>query len=214
MRHDEHPDLGPEAWYARQRSVLEHAYLASDDPHEQSGFAGDPARWRRARRPIVEAIHRDGSLLDVGCANGLLMESLAEWAAEEGWRIEPYGLDISEALVRLARRRYPRWADRLQVGNATDWRPPRRFDFVRTELVYAPPRLRPALVERLASTFVVPGGRLIVCSYGSAKRAKPKAEAVGDVLRGWGHEVVGETEGADSNGVVFVRVAWMDTPSV
>lgn len=100
MRHDEHPDLGPEAWYARQRSVLEHAYLASDDPHEQSGFAGDPARWRRARRPIVEAIHRDVSLLDVGCANGLLMESLAEWAAEEGWRIEPYGLDISEALVR------------------------------------------------------------------------------------------------------------------
>jgi hypothetical protein len=40
-----------------------------------------------------------------------------------------------------------------------------------------------------------------------------KAETVGDVLRGWGHEVVGETEGADSNGVVFVRVAWMDAPS-
>ncbi len=213
MRHDDHPDLDPQAWHARQRSVLEWAYLTSNEPRGQSGFAGDRARWRRARRPIVEAIHRDGSLLDVGCANGLLMESLAGWAEEEGRRIEPHGLDISEALVRLARSRYPLWADRLHVGNVMDWRPPRRFDFVRTELVYAPPRLRPALIERLADTFVVPGGRLIVCSYGSARRAGLKAEAVGDALRGWGQEVVGETEGADSNSVVFVRVAWMDAPS-
>jgi hypothetical protein len=161
----------------------------------------------------VEAIHRDGSLLDVGCANGILMESLAGWAEEEGHRLEPHGLDISEALIGLARSRYPLWADRLHVGNVMDRRPPRRFGFVRTELVYAPPRLRPALIERLADTFLVPGGRLIVCSYGSARRAELKAEAVGDVLRGWGHEVVGETEGADSNGVVFVRVAWMDAPS-
>ena len=79
-------------------------------PTTPAGSRGSPglrARLQRARRPIVEAVHRDGSLLDVGCANGLLMESLAEWSEEEGHRLEPHGLDISEALVRLARSRYP-----------------------------------------------------------------------------------------------------------
>ncbi len=213
--HD-HLNRDPEdedTWYAELRNVLETAYLASDDPRGQSGFSGDQARWERGRRPIATAIHRDGNFLDIGCANGLLMESLVRWAAEDGYRIEPYGLDISKNLAALARQWCPQWADRIYVGNVMDWRPPIRFDYVRTELVYVPPRLRPALVERLASTFVARGGRLIVCSYGSAKRPTPQAEPVGDTLRSWDYEVAGETEGADSNGVVFVRVAWTDVPS-
>src|SRR5712691_704089 len=98
--------------------VYEEHYLASADPHAGSGFGGDEARWEAARRPIVEAIDRDGSFLDVGCANGLLLESIVAWSP---YRIEPYGLDFSPRLVELARRRLPQWADRIYLGDALEW---------------------------------------------------------------------------------------------
>ncbi len=199
-----------EAYYRETREMLEESYLGADDPRGQSGFRGDEARWERARRPIVSAVDRDGTFLDVGCANGLLMESLAAWAGEGGYRIEPYGLDLIDSLAAPARRRLPHWAERIFTGNVMDWQPPFRFDFVRTELEYAPPHRRQALVERLLREFVVPGGRVIVCSYGSSRRPAPKAEPVGEILRGWGYEVAGQAEGSDVNGVVFARVAWID----
>ncbi len=204
------PDEG--AWYAAVRRLLESAYLASDDPRGQSGMRADAARWACGRRPIMPALDRGGTFLDVGCANGLLMESVRAWGAEAGYHIEPYGLDFSAGLVDLARRRLPRWTGRIFLGNVMDWGPPRRFDFVRTELVYVPPKRQADPVERLLTTFLRPGGRLIVCSYGSSRRPAPRAEPVGDLLRGWGFNVAGETGGADTNGVIFVRVAWIDAP--
>jgi hypothetical protein len=96
-----------QAWYDANRLLLEDAYLATDDARRGSGFGGDADRWRHARGPIAEAIHRDGTFLDVCCANGLLMESIVAWAAVRGYRVEPYGLDISSELAELARRRLP-----------------------------------------------------------------------------------------------------------
>jgi hypothetical protein len=138
------------------------------------------------------------------------MESLAAWAAEDGHRLEPYGQDLIDSLAELARQRLPRWSERIFVGNVMDWCPPRRFDFVRTELEYAPPELRREMVERLLLEYLVAGGRLIVCSYGSSHRAAPEAEPVGGILRDWGYAVAGEADGVDTNGVVFTRVAWVD----
>jgi 2-polyprenyl-3-methyl-5-hydroxy-6-metoxy-1,4-benzoquinol methylase len=166
----------------------------------------------RARRPIVSAIDRDGTLLDVGCANGLLMESLAAWAWEEGYRVEPYGLDLIESLAALARQRLPHWSERVFIGNVMDWPAPFRFDFVRAELEYVPRHRRLEMVERLLREYLSPGGRLILCSYGSSRRSTPKAEPVGEILRTWGYAVAGEAEGADTNGVVLTRIAWTDTP--
>ena len=74
----------------------------------------------------MEAIDRDGSFLDVGCANGYLLESIVRWSER---RIEPFGLDFSPRLVELARARLPQWADRIYLGDALEWEPPRRFDF-------------------------------------------------------------------------------------
>jgi SAM-dependent methyltransferase len=162
------------------------------------------------RRPIISAIDRDGAFLDVGCANGLLMESLAAWAGKEGYGIEPYGLELIELLAALARRRLPHWSERIIIGNAVEWRAPFPFDFVRTELEYAPPHRRREMVERLLGECLSPGGRLILCSYGSSRRPTPQAEPVGEILRDWGYAVAGESEGVDTNGVVFTRVAWTD----
>lgn len=164
-------------------------YLATDDPRRQSGFARDARDWERFRRPVAEAIDRDGSFLDVGCANGLLMEGVVAWTRESGRRVEPYGLEISPRLADLARRRLPRWRDRIFVGDALSWEPPTRFDFVRTEIVYAPPSRRREYVERLLDRFVAPGGRLIVCSYGSSRPEGARAEELVGELDAWGFAV-------------------------
>lgn len=199
------PDGDDRAWYDEMREWLESAYLSAADEAAGSGKGGGMERWELGRKPIASAVDRSGSFLDVGCANGLLMSSLARWAAERGHRIEPYGLDISERIAETARRRHPEWSHRIFVGNALAWDPPRRFDLVRTELEYVPRYRAPDLVAHLLETVVEPRGRLIVCGYGT-----DVAEAVGDTLRRWGHAVSGEHEGRDRRGRVLVRVAWTD----
>jgi SAM-dependent methyltransferase len=199
-------------YYEKTRALLESPYLTAGDPRGGSGFGGDEARWEKARRPIVRAIDRDGSFLDVGCANGLLMERLATWTGEEGYRVEPYGLDLIGSLAALARQRLPHWSDRVFTGNVMDWQPPFRFDFVRTELEYAPPGRKREMVERLLREYLSPGGRLVFCSYGSSRRSTPRAEPVGEALRNWSYAVAGEAEGIDTNGVVFTHIAWTDLP--
>lgn len=144
-------------------------------------------------------------------SHGLLMECVASWSREDGYSIEPYGLDFSPRVADLARQRLPRWAGRIYTGNVIDWQPPRHFDFVRMELDYVPVHRQRGLVGRLLSEVVAPGGRLIVCSYGSSSRPASRAEPVGAILRGWGYEVAGETEATAPNGVVVLRVAWLST---
>jgi SAM-dependent methyltransferase len=173
------------AFFDRAQQLCEARYLAGTNPRQESGFGRDACDWDRFRRPVSAPIDRDGSYLDIGCANGLLMESVVAWAREDGYCVEPYGLDISEKLVELARRRLPQWRDRIFVGNALFWEPLSAFDFVRTELVYVPSSRRREYVERLLELFIAPGGRLILCSYGSSRPEGDRAETLVDEVRAW-----------------------------
>lgn len=149
-------------WHRRVTNALATAYLSDPDPRWQSGFDGDEELWREARSLILLAVHRDGSFLDVGCANGHLMESLAAWSADRGTRLDLWGLELNSDLAAKARRRLPAHAGQIFEGNVVDWLPPRRFTFVRTGLEYVTPSRRAFLVQRLADLFVEPGGRVIV----------------------------------------------------
>jgi hypothetical protein len=178
-------------------SDFDRAYLASDDPRAQSGFHGSAERWKAARRPIVEAIDRDGTFLDVGCANGLLMESVVAWSP---FAVEPYGVDFAPGLVELARTRLPHWADRLWIGDAESWKPPIRFGFVHTRIEL------PGLENVLGF-----GRRVIVTSDGSFRRPdSPRAEPVGERLRDLGLEVAGELYSRSDEQLVEISVAWVD----
>jgi SAM-dependent methyltransferase len=190
-------------WFAEMAAIFEAAYLAGDNPRAQSGFGGDEARWEAGRRPIADAIDRDGTFLDIGCASGHLLESLVDWTAH---RIEPYGLDLAPALVELARRRLPHWADRIFLGNALRWEPPHRFDFVRTELVYVPLDRQRALVDHLLAHVVAPGGRLILCGYGSP-RSGVAPDPVCATVRAWGFEPALELCAPAPEGGPIVEVA-------
>lgn len=154
--------IGEPDWQRRVADALASSYLGDDDPRWQSGFDGDPELWRQARALVLDAVPGDGSLLDVGCANGYLMECLDGWARERGLELTPYGLELNPDLADAARRRLPVWADRIHTGNVSDWTPPRRFTYVRTGLEYVPPGREAALIIRLLRDVVEPGGRLIV----------------------------------------------------
>lgn len=154
-----------QAWFAHVQQVLETAYVAGSEPWAQSGMSGPAERWAALRRPVADCIDRPGSLLDIGCANGYLLECCLAWTAERGIAIEPYGVDVSARLVELARQRLPAHREQLFVANAFFWRPPRRFDYVRTELVYVPGELERRYVEHLLEHYLAPGGRLLVALY-------------------------------------------------
>src|SRR2546430_14948169 len=129
-------EIDEAGWHARVAEIIRPAYLTATTPQAQSGFSGGPLAWVHARGLIADGIDRSGAFLDVGCANGLLMETMVRWCAAKRMRIEPYGLEIVPELAALARSRLPHWSQRIFVGNALPWTPPMRFDFVRTNLEY------------------------------------------------------------------------------
>jgi SAM-dependent methyltransferase len=183
-------EIDDDHWFNGMASIFNEAYLAGENPRAQSGFGGDEARWESARRPIADAIDRDGRFLDIGCASGYLMECILRWASHA---VEPYGLELAPAVAELARRRLPDWADRIFTGNALTWKPPMRFDFVRTELLYVPEERYCVLLNRLLREVVAPGGRLIICGYGSP-RSGLAVHPVRRIVRSLGFEPEHEFE--------------------
>jgi len=199
-------EIDDDGWHERILAIVEPAYLAAETPQGQSGHGGDDARWEHARRLLLDTVPDGSDVLDVGCANGLLMESLVAWAAEDGKAVEPYGVEISARLAELARQRLPHWADRIWTGNAMTWVPPRRFDVVRTGLDYVPPRRRAEFLDRLLGDVVLPGGRLVVGVFNEEK----DREAVADSLRSWGHRVAGSTSRAHRDPRLRYKVVWVE----
>jgi len=198
-------DALPQEFIARLVE-LERSYLRSSDPIRRSGFGGGAERWREEREPILDAIEDGGDLLDVGCANGFLLECLVDWGRERGLVITPHGVDLGPRLVELARRRLPQTAANLHVGNAWDWAPPRRYRYVYSVHDCVPLEYLPEYVERLVSDFVEPGGRLIVGAYGSRSRGV-EPFAVGPFLTSMGLRVAGTSYGGDP---AVSRFAWVD----
>ena len=113
--------------------------------------------------------------MDIGCANGYLLECLIAWGKLKGINITPYGLDYSDKLAGLAKQRL-RLADNIFVENVWNWIPPHCFDYVRTELDYVPRNYQKAFIKRLLAEFVAQNGRLIISQYRSR---------YDDLNRGW-----------------------------
>ena len=128
-------------------------------------MSGPMERWVSLRKPVADCIDKSGSFLDIGCANGFLIECCLHWTSERNINIVPYGVDLSEKLLELAKYRLPQYRDNFFVGNALYWLPPRRFDFVRTELVYVPAEYEKQYLEFILNNHLNPGGKLLVANY-------------------------------------------------
>jgi hypothetical protein len=139
------------------------------------------------------------------------METIQAWAGRKRLVIEPYGLDIAPDLAKLARKRLPRWAGRIFVGNAIDWQPPMRFDFVRVGLEYVPRRRQPDLLAHLLEKVVAPDGRLIIGVYNEAG-ASLTVDSIEDRVKSWGFAIAGRSERQHSDCRVRYRAIWIDRP--
>ena len=186
--------------------ALEPAYLERITPEERSGFGGGRERWVRERSPLVEGIHHDGDFLDVGCATGVLAADVVDWAAARGHAIVPHGIDLGAALVEEARALHHDRRGNFEVADVWQWEPPRTWDFVYALTHLAPPGMACALFDRLLS-WVAPGGRLIIGSYGSRSRGQ-EPEPVDQMLAGCGHTVAGTA--ADDPADPLTRFAWVE----
>lgn len=199
-----HGDALPNGFLQKLRE-LEESYLSADDPICQSGFGGGPERWKTERGIILEAVDQDGDFLDVGCANGYLLECLVTWAAEREMALTPYGVDFGPRLIELAKQRLPQYASHFWVANAWDWRPPRRFRYVYSHSDCVPHELLCEYVRRLLERFVEEDGTLVIGAYGSYGRDEPAWDVAG-ALRDCGFAVAGR---ASIGSLPATRIAWV-----
>jgi SAM-dependent methyltransferase len=179
-------------WFETTKQVLETAYLAGKQPWQQSGVGLHTPRtaqdWEVLRKPIADCLTFSGTFLDIGCANGYLLECILRWTQERGLHIIPYRLDFSEKLVALARQRLPQFQDHIFVGNVWNWLPPQTFTYVNTTLDYIPDALREAFVHRLLKRFVEPGGLLLIARYLGRSTDLPIISLEGE-LQQWGFSI-------------------------
>lgn len=195
-------------WFDTQARLYRDRYLRTDEPLRQSGYSSTPERWRLAREPILAAVTSSGSFLDIGCANGLLLESLMAWGTARGIEIEPHGIDLLPELINLARRRLPGFAANFDVANAFEWQPRRQYNYVHTLLEFVPEQYQRRYLVRLLNGAVARRGSLIVSSYGSRSRNQAPRDAA-KFLDGLGFAVTGSTVGHDLDGAPITRVAWI-----
>jgi len=196
--------LPPE--FLQHLEKLEEAYLRESDPIRQSGFNGGAQRWLAERSPILIPVTSDGSFLDVGCANGYLLECLVRWASDTGVTLTPFGVDYSARLVALARERLPRFSDHFHIANAWGWTPPRRFQYVYSVFDCVPQALLGDYVRHLKTHVVAPRGRLILGAYGSRSRNELPAR-IDELLEALRYTVAGcAVAGIPET----ARFAWID----
>jgi len=126
--------------------------------------------WCRSRRFIASAIDKDGTILDVGCANGFLLRCFQEWS---GHALTPYGLDLNENFIDQAKWLFPHQKDHflqfdiLQLPDANLFNLPRSYDFIYWAIWDNWTFKRPIEVSVIKSidAMVNSGGKLILGLY-------------------------------------------------
>lgn len=197
-----------EEWFLIHERFISKHYLAADNPRSQSGHGGGEAIYRYTRGMVLETIDRDGTFIDVGCANGYLIEKLSQWLQGMGIEVDFFGLDISAGLVDLAKRRNPQWHDRLYQGNALYWSPDVKFDYVCTaELGYVPRDREKEYLDHLYNDYLAAGGRLIL---GPSTEIREKWEML-EKIKPWGYTPTGYIEKSHHTyPMLCKRLLWFD----
>jgi len=180
--------LDEAGWHAAMAAIIKPAYLAADNPYAQAGHGGDATTWEESRGFIADALDRSGTFLDVGCASGIMMQSVQRWGTARGLQIQPYGLEIIPELADLTRSRLPQWHDRIFVGNIRNWTPfGEPFDYVLIRPEYAPRSRRADMVRHILQHVLKRGGRLIVfvgAEEADTRRVEQTAAAGGMTIHG------------------------------
>lgn len=149
---------------------------------EGSHVYGDAATfryWYERRFPIVAAVDRPGSILDIGCANGFLLRSLSAWSKHD---LVPYGVDPDPEAVEVCKQLFPELEhfatlSVAQLGELSEVSLPASYTYVYwnvwDDFEFTDPRFDGYLGEVFAA--VEDGGRLILGFY-DLDRARSEAK--------------------------------------
>ncbi|MBI4023317.1 methyltransferase domain-containing protein [Candidatus Berkelbacteria bacterium] len=205
MNDHDHQGEGPPSLEAR-RSLLE-----GSDFHPEPGQEAWE-QWHQARAFIADAINQDGDVLDVGCANGLLLTSLIQWSPDH--QLVPYGIDtradrVKEADGPLASRggraALLPMAELARLGEVGL---PEAYDLIYWNVWDNVSFAEPVWRERLAelASHLKPGGRLILGFYDSDPH-----QSSARIIRLAEHGV--QIAGTHKNPAGPERLAWIDAPN-
>lgn len=142
-------------------------FLSCKTELQRSCWGGTPEGWRRAREVILKAVRRDGSFLDVGCANGVLVRDLRRWAREKGIALRPYGIDLLEEFIPEARQKNPKFKNNFFAAEMMAFKTREKFTYIRVEN-YGPYR-SPESFFRKYLGMLEADGRLIITHYDHEK---------------------------------------------
>jgi SAM-dependent methyltransferase len=126
--------------------------------------------WGHSRRFIASAIDKDGTILDIGCANGFLLRCFQEWS---GHLLTPYGIDLDESFIDEAKLLFPQHKehflqfDILELPEASSFILPQSYDFIYWAIWdnWTFQRQIEIRVIRTIQAMVKSGGKLILGLY-------------------------------------------------
>ena len=157
-------EINRDEWYELYKIYFTKLYLSTNNPRAQSGHGGDEYHYIYAQMPVIEAVYKNGTFLDIGCANGHWMEMIHKWGSAIGFDLQMFGVDISEELIELAKIRLPQWHDRFYLGNAFYWKPENKFDYIHNS-ADVPVDDKREYYNHLIENYLVDGGRMIIGPY-------------------------------------------------
>ncbi|MCL2775205.1 MAG: class I SAM-dependent methyltransferase [Oscillospiraceae bacterium] len=159
-------EITKDEWYEIVNLHTTKWYLSYDNPRAQSGHGGDEYHYRFSHLPIIECLYKDGTFLDVGCANGHLMEMVHKWANAIGFDLQVFGVDISEGLIELAKKRLPQWYDNFYIANRYFWKSEIKFDYIHLMGIGGYPEYDERICfEYYMENYLADGGRMIIGPY-------------------------------------------------
>ncbi|MDH5596713.1 MAG: class I SAM-dependent methyltransferase [Candidatus Peregrinibacteria bacterium] len=84
---------------------------------EECRFEGSYDEWKAARSFVGKAIHKKGTLIDLGCANGFFLRCLQDW---QPYDLDVYGIDNREEAISEARNLFPDKTNHFQIISGAD----------------------------------------------------------------------------------------------
>lgn len=123
-----------------------------------SGFLGNYLEWEQARGLYLKLIEKPGKILDLGCANGFLLDFIIK---SKKFNLIPFGVDLNEDLIKIAKELFPKYSANFVTQDINDFKSEEKFDYI---LAYFPFFKKKDFLKRLYS-MLKNGGRIIIALY-------------------------------------------------
>lgn len=168
--------------------------------------------WVAQRYFITKAIHKSGTILDIGCANGFLLRCLKEWSS---YKLEPYGIDSDSSLIKQAKEIFHLQSTNFIVKDISEFKGdglPTQYDFVYwnvwDDIEFNQKQIK---VLNLLFLLVAQEGRLILGFYDIYNKKRRKMKILKQIIfledKGFMFSTILENDTPGSEGEL---IAWID----